>query len=300
MLQRRARISSYAKNRLAGFDDRPEGRGSRGQERYADIDLSRTFDADDQRFDDPATPEELKEILARMGKYRAEDELNCGACGYDTCLDHALAISQGLAEVEMCLPYTIEQLRDRLRRAGGVPPLSGGRQGGAREDREAGQHGPARRRHRPRGQQPPGHPAAARQPAARGMRARLADCTRTSRLIVDQANRCKRIISGLLNFARQSRVVRQPTDLAELVGEGPAHPPASTEGVSVEVAGPPRRPGGRDRRATRSSRCSPTCSPTPSTRCPTAGRVTVTLDDSPEDGRHPGLRRGRRASRRRT
>jgi signal transduction histidine kinase len=39
------------------------------------------------------------------------------------------------------------------------------------------------------------------------------------KLIVDQANRCKKIISGLLNFARQSRVVRQPTDLAALVRE---------------------------------------------------------------------------------
>ena len=39
------------------------------------------------------------------------------------------------------------------------------------------------------------------------------------RLIIDQANRCKRIISGLLNFARQSRVMRQPTDLSELVGK---------------------------------------------------------------------------------
>ena len=35
--------------------------------------------------------------------------------------------------------------------------------------------------------------------------------------IVDQANRCKRIISGLLNFARQNRVVRQPTNVSELV-----------------------------------------------------------------------------------
>ncbi len=38
-------------------------------------------------------------------------------------------------------------------------------------------------------------------------------------IIVDQANRCKKIISGLLNFARQNRVVRQPTDLSELVAK---------------------------------------------------------------------------------
>ena len=44
-----------------------------------------------------------------MGKYAPEDELNCGACGYDTCREHAVAICKGLAESEMCLPYTIEQ-----------------------------------------------------------------------------------------------------------------------------------------------------------------------------------------------
>ena len=54
------------------------------------------------------------------------------------------------------------------------------------------------------------------------------------KLIVDQANRCKKIISGLLNFARQSRVVRQPTDLTDLVGEVMRTLPFA-EGVSVEV-----------------------------------------------------------------
>ncbi|MBO8136833.1 MAG: 4Fe-4S dicluster domain-containing protein [Desulfotomaculum sp.] len=48
---------------------------------------------------------ELQEILARTGKYKHEDELNCGACGYDTCRDKAVAVYQGKAEVEMCIPY---------------------------------------------------------------------------------------------------------------------------------------------------------------------------------------------------
>ncbi|MBM7855581.1 iron only hydrogenase large subunit-like protein/uncharacterized Fe-S cluster-containing protein [Desulfohalotomaculum tongense] len=48
---------------------------------------------------------ELQEILARTGKYKPEDELNCGACGYDTCRDKAIAVYQGKAEVEMCIPY---------------------------------------------------------------------------------------------------------------------------------------------------------------------------------------------------
>ena len=46
-----------------------------------------------------------------MGKFRPEDLLNCGACGYETCLDHARAVYAGLADSDMCLPHTIEQLR---------------------------------------------------------------------------------------------------------------------------------------------------------------------------------------------
>lgn len=53
------------------------------------------------------TPDEaaIKEILAQTGKYEPGDELNCGACGYDTCRDKAVAVFQGHAEVQMCIPY---------------------------------------------------------------------------------------------------------------------------------------------------------------------------------------------------
>ena len=33
------------------------------------------------------------------------DELNCGSCGYSSCRAKAIAVYQGLAEIEMCLPY---------------------------------------------------------------------------------------------------------------------------------------------------------------------------------------------------
>ena len=65
--------------------------------------------------------------------------------------------------------------------------------------------------------------------------------------IVDQANRCKRIISGLLNFARQSRVVRQPTDVVGVGRQGHPHRPDGRERHG-DGAGPPLRPRGRDRR----------------------------------------------------
>ena len=48
---------------------------------------------------------EIADILRKMGKFRKEDELNCGSCGYDTCREKAIAIYQGKAEISMCLPY---------------------------------------------------------------------------------------------------------------------------------------------------------------------------------------------------
>jgi len=49
--------------------------------------------------------EEIRKILHRTGKYTKEDELNCGSCGYPTCRDKAIAVLNGMAETEMCIPY---------------------------------------------------------------------------------------------------------------------------------------------------------------------------------------------------
>ena len=49
--------------------------------------------------------EQIKNILKSMGKYSKEDELNCGVCGYNTCIDKANAILDGMAEPEMCLHF---------------------------------------------------------------------------------------------------------------------------------------------------------------------------------------------------
>ncbi|AZR74124.1 hypothetical protein BBF96_12380 [Anoxybacter fermentans] len=49
--------------------------------------------------------EEIRTILSKIGKTSSEDELNCGSCGYDSCREKAIAVYNGLAELEMCLPY---------------------------------------------------------------------------------------------------------------------------------------------------------------------------------------------------
>ncbi|MDR1637162.1 MAG: 4Fe-4S binding protein [Treponema sp.] len=54
-------------------------------------------------------PGAIEEVLKKMGKTRIEDELNCGCCGYNTCRDKALAVLEGKANIEMCLPWLKEK-----------------------------------------------------------------------------------------------------------------------------------------------------------------------------------------------
>lgn len=57
------------------------------------------------------TEEEIREILKKTGKNRPEQELNCGACGYPTCRDKAIAVCQKKAELNMCIPYLYDRAR---------------------------------------------------------------------------------------------------------------------------------------------------------------------------------------------
>lgn len=70
------------------------------------ISLSKKF-YDRSRKEKLPTEEQIKDILRASGKYKKEDELNCGACGYATCRDKAIAVYQNKAELGMCLPYAI-------------------------------------------------------------------------------------------------------------------------------------------------------------------------------------------------
>lgn len=227
---RRSHVSREVRRRRARFD---EAAWRAAMEEYGSLDLSRTFRPFDQRFDTMPGEDEVRGILARMNKTKPEDELDCGACGYDTCRDHAVAIWQGLAEPEMCLPYAVEQLRaavEELREAN--RSLERTREALVKSERLASM-----------GQLAAGIAHEVNNPLGVLLlhaNLLLEECDSRSgtaedlRLIVDQANRCKRIISGLLNFARQSRVVRQPTDLARLVDDTLRTIPLD-EGVTVKV-----------------------------------------------------------------
>lgn len=55
------------------------------------------------------TEEDIRRILATIGKHSPEDELNCGSCGYPSCRAKAVAVFQGKADIHMCLPYFRQQ-----------------------------------------------------------------------------------------------------------------------------------------------------------------------------------------------
>ena len=46
---------------------------------------------------------QISEILLQMEKYTSTDQLNCGACGYVSCYEKAIAISRGHSDINMCM-----------------------------------------------------------------------------------------------------------------------------------------------------------------------------------------------------
>lgn len=76
--------------------------------RAPSVDISLDYAADEieKDFHDEA---EIKRVLAFIGKYTLEDEINCGGCGYDTCRNFAKALLSGKAEPEMCVSHMKQQ-----------------------------------------------------------------------------------------------------------------------------------------------------------------------------------------------
>ncbi|ACB09659.1 [Fe-Fe] hydrogenase large subunit C-terminal domain-containing protein [Thermotoga sp. RQ2] len=55
--------------------------------------------------------EEIKKVLVSIGKDDPSKELNCGACGYDSCREKARAVVLGKAEKEMCFVYLLDLVK---------------------------------------------------------------------------------------------------------------------------------------------------------------------------------------------
>ncbi|MFH0733360.1 MAG: [Fe-Fe] hydrogenase large subunit C-terminal domain-containing protein [bacterium] len=81
------------------------------------IDLSSKFEKYHLQKNSDFSEEQIKEVLEKTGKIDDNDQLNCGACGYNTCREKAVAVLEGIAEIEMCIPYMrriAEQRSDKI------------------------------------------------------------------------------------------------------------------------------------------------------------------------------------------
>lgn len=212
LFNRRRHVRKFVCHRIANLDEK---QWNENMERLADLDLSRTYHADDQRLPTPAR-EQLTAILHRMGKFVPADELNCGACGYDTCLEHAVAIHKRLAESEMCLPNTIDQLRTALKELEtSHQKLTAAQEALLQSEKLAGM-----------GQLAAGIAHEVNNPLGVVLmyaHLLLDECDPKSNMhedltmITEQADRCKRIVAGLLHFARQNKVCRIPANIGEVI-----------------------------------------------------------------------------------
>jgi signal transduction histidine kinase/iron only hydrogenase large subunit-like protein len=110
---RRDQIVNYIKSRQS---TEHHERAAKDKQKYRDINFRRRFSIEPIDMREP-DEQAIQEILHRTGKFKQEDELNCGACGYPTCREKAVAVYQGFAEAEMCLPYMLEKfekIQDKL------------------------------------------------------------------------------------------------------------------------------------------------------------------------------------------
>jgi two-component system NtrC family sensor kinase len=214
---RRALVSTYAQQKLATLNMEEWGKEL---EIYDKLDLSARFRAEDKRRM-TAEDEEVQQVLASMGKLTSKDHLNCGACGYDTCYDHAIAIVRGFAEEEMCLPYTIEKLHKSVKDLALSNDKLTTMQNALKQSEKLAHMG----------QLSAGIAHELNNPLGVVIMYSniLLDETKSEdpvrqdlQLIVEQAARCKKIVAGLLNFARKNQVNHQVLDIRKLTEQSVA------------------------------------------------------------------------------
>jgi two-component system NtrC family sensor kinase len=233
---RRSLVSSYASKKMKSID---QEKWQKAIDNFIDLDLSCQHKPEAPRIDTLGENDVL-DILARIGKKSKKDQLDCGACGYETCVEHAIAIKKGIAEVEMCLPYTIEKLHKSVKDlALSNEKLSSMKQALKQSEKLAhmGQlsAGIAHELNNPLG-------VVIMYSNILLEEAQTGDPVRDDlKLIVEQAGRCKKIVAGLLNFARKNQVNHQMLSIKELISsslESVIVPPNISIGVIDNTTNP--------------------------------------------------------------
>jgi diguanylate cyclase (GGDEF)-like protein len=91
------------------------------------VDLWRSFEAQPALARVPSA-EEVDAVLAAGEFANRSETIDCGACGFSTCTEHAVAIWRGHSTWELCFPLQRKQMareREELTRTALVDPLTG-------------------------------------------------------------------------------------------------------------------------------------------------------------------------------
>ncbi|MEE4177265.1 MAG: [Fe-Fe] hydrogenase large subunit C-terminal domain-containing protein [Bacteroides sp.] len=107
---RRSMVLAYSNKRLKNFDSK---QWEKELNEYSGLDLSRTFQKDDQRLPVPSN-DQVEEIMKSLGK-DMEDRSACSACGFNSCKDFAISISQGLSKPEMCQTFSLKSKTEYIK-----------------------------------------------------------------------------------------------------------------------------------------------------------------------------------------
>ena len=211
LVRRKERIVDYLWSRTPVSQSQRESILSK----LSDLDFSRTFKSDEQSNGMPGE-EEIRRVLAMTNKFTPEQELNCGACGYRSCREKAIAVINGIAEVEMCLPYLIEKLEAMI-----------GRLHLSHEQLEEAQTQLIRsERLASMGQMAAGIAHEVNNPLGtilvyghliKDNPQCPAELRNDLDMILKEATRCRTIVSGLLDFSRQSKATKSEVDIGKLI-----------------------------------------------------------------------------------
>ncbi len=106
---RQAAVKTYARKRMKSLNRK---QWEEDMKTYGSLEFQRSFVNDDQRLPYP-TRERILEIMQGLKKEEGED-IGCGACGYNSCREFAVAIAKGLAIPEMCNNYTSRNRQDYI------------------------------------------------------------------------------------------------------------------------------------------------------------------------------------------